>query len=87
MPEQIETNESTRTVTTAPPADSEALPIEVWECNSDSCNGWMRKRFSLDSSPDCPLFKSSMKSGTRLIAPLKKEFRRKGINFQRRKPH
>lgn len=86
MPEQIEINENTHTVTPVP-ASPDIEPIDVWECTSGSCKGWMRKRFSLDSSPECPLCHSSMKSGTRTIAPLKKEFRRKGINFQRRRPH
>ena len=87
MDEHIETNENRHTVTPIPPAHSDSLPVDVWECKSGSCKGWMRKSFSLDSSPVCPLCKYSMKSGIRTLSPVKKEFRRTGINFARKNRH
>ena len=39
----------------------------VWECESEDCLGWMRKNFSFEEEPKCPLCKSSMKSGERLL--------------------
>ncbi|MBO1582362.1 MULTISPECIES: cold-shock protein [Bacillus] len=44
--------------------------IAVWECQSESCHGWMRKNFSLEEEPKCPLCKGDMKSGTRLLQKL-----------------
>ena len=38
----------------------------VWECESEDCL-WMRKNFSFEEEPKCPLCKSSMKSGERLL--------------------
>ncbi|HDR4470788.1 TPA: cold-shock protein, partial [Bacillus thuringiensis] len=32
----------------------------VWECESEDCLGWMRKNFSFEEEPKCPLCKSSM---------------------------
>lgn len=87
MAEHLETNETNNETTTVQPEELDALPVDVWECKSDSCNGWMRKNFSFDTSPECPLCESPMKSGTRMIPKLKKEFRSKGINFARRNQH
>ena len=42
----------------------------VWECESEDCLGWMRKNFSFEEEPKCPLCKSSMKSGERLLPKL-----------------
>ncbi|RXT04897.1 cold-inducible protein YdjO-related protein [Ammoniphilus sp. CFH 90114] len=68
----------------APEADT---PTEVWECEANECKGWMRKNYSLDTTPNCPLCQTQMRSGTRMIPQLKKELRRRGINFARRVRH
>lgn len=70
-----------------PEGDPHVIPTAIWECEANDCKGWMRKSFSLESAPDCPLCKSSMRSGTRVIPPLKKEFRKRGINFARKHRH
>ncbi|MEW9670399.1 cold-inducible protein YdjO-related protein [Ammoniphilus sp. 3BR4] len=63
------------------------MPTEVWECESTDCKGWMRKNYSLETTPGCPLCDSPMKSGTRMIPQLKKVLRRRGINFARKIRH
>nr|WP_245983682.1 cold-inducible protein YdjO-related protein [Ammoniphilus oxalaticus] len=70
-----------------PPQEGELLPTETWECVSDLCNGWMRKEYSFDSSPACPLCQSHMSSGTRMIPELSRIFRKSGIRFGRGNPH
>ncbi len=70
-----------------PEGDPHIIPTDIWECEANNCKGWMRKSFSLDSAPDCPLCKSSMRSGTRVIPLLKKEIRNRGINFARKHRH
>ncbi|MCM3538018.1 cold-inducible protein YdjO-related protein [Priestia endophytica] len=44
--------------------------VAVWECESTECVGWMRKNFSFDEKPSCPLCDSSMKSGERMLSKL-----------------
>ncbi|WP_459503525.1 cold-shock protein [Bacillus sp. C1] len=44
--------------------------IAVWECQAEDCHGWMRKNFSLEEKPQCPLCKGDMKSGTRLLQKI-----------------
>ncbi|CAI8746277.1 MULTISPECIES: cold-shock protein [Bacillus] len=44
--------------------------IAVWECQAEDCLGWMRKNFSLEEEPKCPLCKGDMESGTRLLQKL-----------------
>ncbi|WJE52255.1 cold-inducible protein YdjO-related protein [Bacillus cereus] len=51
-----------------PVEDSEE--IAVWECQTKECLGWMRKNFSLEEEPKCPLCKGDMESGTRLLQKL-----------------
>jgi hypothetical protein len=42
--------------------------IEVWECESEDCIGWMRKDFSCEDHSHCPLCRSrKMRSGERLL--------------------
>ncbi|MDM5190492.1 cold-shock protein [Bacillus sp. DX4.1] len=47
-------------------------PVEtaVWECQTEDCLGWMRKNFSFDEEPKCPLCKGKMTSGERLLQKL-----------------
>ncbi|HDR7779842.1 cold-inducible protein YdjO-related protein [Bacillus sp. FSL M8-0063] len=44
--------------------------IAVWECLEENCRGWMRKNFALDAEPKCPLCKSDMESGERLLQKI-----------------
>ncbi|MED3123705.1 cold-inducible protein YdjO-related protein [Bacillus wiedmannii] len=44
--------------------------IAVWECLEENCRGWMRKNFSLEAEPKCPLCKSDMESGERLLQKI-----------------
>lgn len=89
MPEQSELHPSpAETVPIqSPEADADAIPTEVWECESNECKGWMRKNYSLETTPGCPLCDSPMKSGTRYIPQLKKVLRPRGINFARKMRH
>lgn len=54
----------------------QAVPVPeeetaVWSCVNEECPGWMRKEFSFDDQPVCPLCKSAMKEETRLLPELK----------------
>jgi hypothetical protein len=42
----------------------------VWECESVDCLGWMRKSFSFNENPKCPLCETKMKSGERMLCTL-----------------
>lgn len=42
----------------------------VWTCTDDNCKGWMRKSFSFDEEPKCPLCASSMEQGVRMLPEL-----------------
>ncbi|WP_369899717.1 cold-shock protein [Bacillus manliponensis] len=44
--------------------------VPVWECGSEECLGWMRKNFSFEEEPTCPLCGSEMTSGERLLPRL-----------------
>ncbi|WP_028400248.1 cold-inducible protein YdjO-related protein [Ectobacillus panaciterrae] len=46
--------------------------VAVWECESADCLGWMRKSFSLNEKPKCPLCQTSMKSGERMLCTITK---------------
>ncbi|WP_026694307.1 cold-inducible protein YdjO-related protein [Peribacillus kribbensis] len=51
----------------------EPLPkeqIAVWECLSQECNGWMRKEYSFQELPDCPLCGEKMEAGERLLVKI-----------------
>ena len=53
--------------------NEEPLPkvqTSVWDCESDDCIGWMRKDFSFETDPNCPLCGSKMKSGDRLLQQI-----------------
>ncbi len=41
--------------------------VKVWECTSDSCNGWLRDNFKSSDQPACPLCNSEMKESTKLL--------------------
>ena len=50
--------------------NQEPLPkeqIEIWECESEECNGWMRKNFSYQNHQKCPLCGHKMRTGERLL--------------------
>jgi hypothetical protein len=47
--------------------ERQQVPTEVWECPSENCLGWMRKDFSFEEEPKCPLCGTKMKSGERLL--------------------
>ncbi len=86
MPEHTQQPSVTETIP-APTSEPDAIPTEVWNCESQECKGWMRKNFSLENSPECPLCQSQMKAGIRMIPQLKKEIKKRGINFARRVRH
>ncbi|MBM7693850.1 hypothetical protein JOC77_003294 [Peribacillus deserti] len=44
--------------------------IEVWECQSQDCKGWMRKDYSFEDLPDCPLCGEKMEAGERLLVKI-----------------
>nr|WP_134699777.1 cold-inducible protein YdjO-related protein [Ammoniphilus sp. YIM 78166] len=86
MPEHTQQPSVTETIPT-PASEPNAVPTEVWNCESQECKGWMRKNFSLENSPECPLCQTEMKAGTRMIPQLQKEIKKRGINFARRVRH
>ena len=54
----------------------QAVPVPeeetaVWACVSEDCPGWMRKDFSFDHHPVCPLCSSEMREEIRLLPELK----------------
>ncbi|WP_404978317.1 cold-inducible protein YdjO-related protein [Bacillus thuringiensis] len=52
------------------PKESKFVEIAVWECQEENCRGWMRKNFSLEEEPQCPLCKGDMESSERLLQKL-----------------
>mgnify|MGYP003818759913 CR=1 FL=1 len=44
---------------------------EVWACTNGNCRGWMRKAFSLDLKPKCPLCQSDMREEIRLLPEIR----------------
>ena len=44
--------------------------IKVWECVSESCNGWIRDNFTNSDEHTCPLCGSGMKAGTRMLQAI-----------------
>ncbi|MBJ6360983.1 cold-shock protein [Paenibacillus sp. GCM10012307] len=43
----------------------------IWTCSNDSCSCWMRNDFSFLEEPHCPICKSEMSQGTKLLPVLK----------------
>ncbi|MBP3041243.1 cold-shock protein [Bacillaceae bacterium Marseille-Q3522] len=41
--------------------------VKIWECTSDSCNGWIRDNFKSSEHPKCPLCNSEMRETTRKL--------------------
>jgi hypothetical protein len=42
----------------------------IWSCTSDTCNVWMRKDFSFDSEPLCPICQSPMEQGVKELPEI-----------------
>lgn len=42
--------------------------VDVWQCQE--CNGWQRKSYTFDESPNCPLCSSEMKEEMRLVSKI-----------------
>ncbi|MED4298822.1 cold-inducible protein YdjO-related protein, partial [Priestia megaterium] len=40
---------------------------EIWECESEECNGWMRKNFSYENHQKCPLCGHKMRAEKRFL--------------------
>jgi hypothetical protein len=38
---------------------------KVWDCNSDTCNCWIRDNFKSDETPKCPICNSEMSLTTK----------------------
>lgn len=51
----------------------------VWNCTTDNCSCWMRENFSFEESPICPVCKSSMVRGTKMLPSLVNNTGRKEI--------
>ena len=43
---------------------------KVWECVSDSCNGWIRDNFTSSDEHKCPLCGSEMMVGTKMLQAI-----------------
>ncbi|KUP06412.1 cold-shock protein [Bacillus coahuilensis m2-6] len=39
----------------------------IWECNSDSCNAWVRDNFKNEEEPSCPICGGLMESNTKVL--------------------
>ncbi|CAH0347154.1 MULTISPECIES: cold-inducible protein YdjO-related protein [unclassified Bacillus (in: firmicutes)] len=53
--------------------NEEEIPPEetkVWECTSETCNGWIRDNFTFSDEPSCPLCKSEMKEATKMLQAI-----------------
>jgi hypothetical protein len=52
--------------------EEEIIPEEtkVWECTSDTCNGWVRDNFTFSDEPSCPLCNSEMKPATKMLQAI-----------------
>jgi hypothetical protein len=61
--------------------EPEGIHTDVFECESPSCNGWMRKNYSFEESPDCPICHSSMIESVRHLQKPEKQINRKRIHF------
>lgn len=44
---------------------------DIWTCTNEDCTGWMRKGFSFEENPACPLCESSMTSDVKMLPELK----------------
>ncbi len=42
----------------------------VWNCASDTCNGWMRDNFAFSVEPTCPICGSAMVKGEKKLVPF-----------------
>lgn len=54
----------------------QAVPIPeeetaIWACDNEECTGWMRKGFTFEVNPVCPLCNSTMTDEVRLLPELK----------------
>jgi len=47
------------------------VETNVWVCNNDECQGWMRESYSFEKDPTCPLCRSNMKKEVRVLPELK----------------
>ncbi|TJY40709.1 hypothetical protein E5161_16285 [Cohnella pontilimi] len=51
----------------------EEIPEEltaIWSCTNDACNGWTRANFTFSDQPVCPLCRSEMEKGERMLAVI-----------------
>jgi rubrerythrin len=42
----------------------------IWQCNSNSCNGWIRMNFAFDDEPKCPLCGTETTKGLKMLPVL-----------------
>jgi hypothetical protein len=47
--------------------EEEKFDTPVWSCESEQCLGWMRKNFSFQLVPQCPLCASAMREESRML--------------------
>lgn len=48
------------------------VQTDIWSCTSDSCNVWMRKDFSFDAKPACPICGSLMEPAVKDLPEIGK---------------
>jgi hypothetical protein len=49
---------------------TEIIPEEatsIWACSNENCSGWMRDNFSFKNVPTCPVCKSEMVLGEKML--------------------
>lgn len=47
------------------------IDTEVWACTNEKCSSWMRKSYSFDDKPTCPICEATMDLEVRKLPELK----------------
>ncbi|WP_066192221.1 MULTISPECIES: cold-shock protein [Gracilibacillus] len=47
------------------------VETNVWVCESNDCQGWMRENYSFDEKPKCPICQSNMEKEVRVLPEMK----------------
>ncbi|MEY4479426.1 MAG: hypothetical protein RLZZ267_104 [Bacillota bacterium] len=42
----------------------------IWSCENDNCVCWMRKNYTFEATPQCPICQTNMREETRLLPSL-----------------
>lgn len=56
-----------------PPPEIPEEMTEIWSCESDDCNCWMRAGFTFEDEPSCAVCGSPMQRTVRMLPQLSNE--------------